>query len=115
MFKGRVARLVLAGALLSSPIMVPTIAGILHFEPTSAAAPVPGKNQAVQGPALGNDPQKAVNLSASSISPEEARARATHAVEAMSLLLWGVSLVGLSMLLKWTVKNRQKQQVSASE
>lgn len=115
MLKGRVARLVLAGALLSSPIMVPTIAGILHFEPTSAAAPVPGMNHVVQAPTQSTNPQKAVNLGASSLSPEEARARATHAVEAMSLLLWGVSLVGLSLLLKWTVKNRQKQQVSPSE
>lgn len=111
---GRVARLVLAGALLSSPIVVPTIAGILHFESTSSAAAAPEMARVAQSPIQKNDPQKALNLSASSnLSAEEAKA--SHAVEAMSLLLWGVSLVILSLLLKWTVRNRHKQQVSTSE
>lgn len=113
---GRVARLVLAGALLSSPIVVPTIAGIMHFGSTSAAA-APTMARVAQVPTPKNDPLKALNLNASTddLSAEEAKAKTTHSVEAMSLLLWGVSLVSLSLLLKWTVRNRQKQQVSASE
>ena len=112
---GRVARLVLAGALLSSPIVVPTIAGIMHFGSTSAAA-APTMARVAQVPTPQNDPLKALNLNASTdLTAEEAKAKTIHSVEAMSLLLWGVSLVSLSLLLKWTVRNRQKQQVSASE
>lgn len=113
MLKGRIVRLVLATLLLASPALVPVLAGALHLEATSSAAAAPAKVAVVQVHAHQVETPKPAKVnSALKFSPDEVKANKT--VETWSLLLWAISLVGLSLLLRWTVGSRNKPQVQTT-
>ncbi len=112
MFKARFLRLVVASVLMASPVLVPMLAETLHLEATtSAATAVIVQNNPSSVHTQKANSQKTGKLNGTSAYSAD-EAKANKPVEARSMLLWAISLIGLSLMLRWTIGNRQKQNTS---
>ena len=114
MLRARIPKLFLATLLLSSPILIPQLARLFRIEAILASAAGPVESNPLPVISI-NDSLHSSQIAriASNYSQEEVSAN--HEVENLNLLLWSISFIGLSALVRWFVGPRQRRQTNTTK